>query len=108
MSWGLFESNHHNSQPDSVLIRLTQRGIAIGRNNEFGGIVHDVTVSRKHTMLTYTEGQVQVTDMGSLAGTFIELQDEISLVQNSRIVLKVGTVAIEVKLQRDGRRKKQD
>lgn len=51
--------------------RLVDDEIRIGRHPEAHVLLDDVTVSRRHALLTTVDGRVVLTDQASLNGTYI-------------------------------------
>ncbi|TSA53103.1 MAG: FHA domain-containing protein [Actinobacteria bacterium] len=53
---------------------LTLESMLIGRNPECGLCLDDVTVSRRHAAVDQVGGCYEVTDLGSLNGTYVNQQ----------------------------------
>lgn len=51
--------------------RVDADEIRIGRHPEAQVLLDDVTVSRRHALLTTVDGRVVLTDQGSLNGTYV-------------------------------------
>lgn len=52
-------------------IPLTQDELMIGRDPQSDLFLNDITVSRKHAKLVYLKGNVEIKDVGSLNGTYV-------------------------------------
>ncbi len=51
--------------------RLVDDEVRIGRHPDAHVLLDDVTVSRRHALLTVVDGQVIITDQASLNGTYV-------------------------------------
>jgi pSer/pThr/pTyr-binding forkhead associated (FHA) protein len=51
--------------------RLVDDEVRIGRHPDAHVLLDDVTVSRRHALLTAVDGQVIITDQASLNGTYV-------------------------------------
>jgi len=64
--------------------------ITIGRTPESSIFLDDVTVSRKHSSIARVAGQWQITDSGSLNGTYVNRNRVESTVLNNGDELQIG------------------
>ena len=51
--------------------RIVDQEVRIGRHPDAQVLLDDVTVSRRHALLTGVDGQVIITDQASLNGTYV-------------------------------------
>lgn len=64
--------------------------ISVGRSPESSIFLDDVTVSRKHATISRNQGQWQITDTGSLNGTYVNRDRVSSSALNNGDELQVG------------------
>jgi pSer/pThr/pTyr-binding forkhead associated (FHA) protein len=61
----------HRGPAKGARFLIDQKEVAIGRSVESPIFLDDVTVSRKHALITFDEGAYGITDSGSLNGTYL-------------------------------------
>ncbi|MCR5845281.1 MAG: FHA domain-containing protein [bacterium] len=73
---------------------LTDFPLVIGRDPECDLFLNNMTVTRKHALLEAIDGEVVITDLNSLNGTWIDGQiKDRSILKNGTIV-QIGTFAM--------------
>jgi hypothetical protein len=66
---GLLVVRHGPAEGSSF--RLDQEQVDVGRHPDSDIFLDDITVSRRHVVLTRTEGTYELRDAGSLNGTYV-------------------------------------
>lgn len=69
---------------------LDRPELTVGRDPEAGIFLNDVTVSRSHAVLHFSDGLVTVSDAGSLNGTFVNGVRVEDAVLNDADLVQVG------------------
>jgi pSer/pThr/pTyr-binding forkhead associated (FHA) protein len=64
----------HRGPSKGARFLIDQKEVAIGRSVESPIFLDDVTVSRKHAVITFDNGAYEITDSGSLNGTYLNNQ----------------------------------
>lgn len=55
------------------LIAVTPEGASMGRSNDNTVSIPDRELSRRHSLVSYHDGQFFVSDLGSTNGTYVQL-----------------------------------
>lgn len=69
---------------------LTKNKITLGREPESDIFLNDVTVSRKHAVITYEPPRFFITDEGSLNGTYVNRERVGKTILNSNDEIQIG------------------
>ena len=88
---------HHHDGPPAV-IRLSGRGVVLGRAGSVDVVLGDVYVSDEHAEILPDEGGWSVRDLGSTNGTFL---NDAKVVRPTQLAagdqLRVGKTRVEVR-----------
>ena len=74
--------------------RLTSFPLIIGRDPECDLFLNNMTVTRKHALLEAIDGEVVITDLNSLNGTWIDGQIKDRSVLKNGTIVQIGTFAM--------------
>jgi hypothetical protein len=76
-----------DESPDGALVDVPERGLILGRTSDASIRLSDTCISPKHCELTFADGGVHLTDLGSTNGTWVKIKDTKALVVNAQIRL---------------------
>jgi pSer/pThr/pTyr-binding forkhead associated (FHA) protein len=80
----------HRGPSKGARFLIDQKEVAIGRSVESPIFLDDVTVSRKHAVITFDKGAYAITDSGSLNGTYLNNQSISSSTLKSGDEIQIG------------------
>jgi pSer/pThr/pTyr-binding forkhead associated (FHA) protein len=80
-----------------MIYRSRNETISIGREGNDVNFLDDPFISGRHAQITMNaEGQVTLTDLGSKNGTFVRINDELTLEQGDHVFLGQQLLRVEI------------
>jgi predicted component of type VI protein secretion system len=89
----LKENNNYKSV--HLVTLYENEKVVLGRSNDTDVRINDISVSRSHCCLSFTNKKIFLKDMKSKFGTLLLVQGEIELSSTKKMSLQVGRTYIE-------------
>ena len=83
-----------------IMMTTGKQSIRLGRGHDSDVRINDISVSRCHAMITFTNGQFFLEDNNSKFGTLVRADDSLTLSLSETATVQVGRSLLECRVQR--------
>jgi len=85
-----------NNRGIHVIMLTNKCTVKLGRGHDSDVRISDISVSRCHAIIKYTDGQFVLEDNNSKFGTLIQVQDKFEIQPDSSVAVQIGRTVISL------------